>query len=468
MDSDDDSVDGDTTYKRNVVMGVLIGDELGHLKRIDMAAKDKVLAIHSEPVDDIHHSKSVSSITCLHNNNNDNHCSDYLIANKCHSLSIYNSVSNHLHRFRVGVNNESFLMGAQPIDDNNIVVCYENGSVFIRNIEKELIQLSENKKKAIKLLGLDLISTTTSKPDDSVEKRKISKSVQCSNGKDVLTPKSTKPCTKPSKYVNTESSVITSCTPIFNPNYNTANTHLTSFKVNDHMLAIGGKNIDLKVFDLNTKQSIFNAKPLSNDWLGIKQETWISGVEWVGGNSKSNECPSWVATCSRSDSVVRVYDIKSKQKKPVMNINLKNETFNNDSNPPSFTAICSTSVPHTIAKPTQNIILGTTIGRMMAVDLRFNTHSYRHLGVFKGFGGGAIRDVKYVGQTHNTFKVLSCSLDRFVRIHNFKTCPSSTRSLESKIYIKTRPTCLQPICNTFKTNSLVMDIDDDIDDSDID
>ena len=454
MDSSD-SPPLEREAKRCSVVGILIGDELGQIKRIDLSAKNKIINITNEPIDGIHPTKSVASICSLQNSSN-----DFLIANKNNSLSLYSCVSNDLDPIRIGFNNESPLVGAQPVDQNNIVLCYENGSVIVKNIERELIQSNESRKKAMKLLGLDLLT-------ESDSKRKVSKSVQCSNGKDVLTPRSSKPSAKPSKLVNSESSITTSCTTIYNPNYNTSNSCITSFKICNDMLAIAGKNVDLKVFDLTTKQPIFTAKTLPHDWLGLKQQTWVSGVDWVGGNTKSNSCPSWVATCSRSDSVIRIYDIKSKQRKPVMNINLKDQTFNNDSNPPSFTTICSTSVPHTIAKPTQNLILGTTIGRMMALDLRFNTHSYRHLGAFKGFGGGAIRDIKYVPQSHNSFKILSCSLDRFIRIHNFKTNASSTRSLETKIYLKTRPTCLHPICSTFPYDSSVPLIDDDMSDSDI-
>lgn len=450
--------------KSRSLIGVLIGDELGQLKRLDLTSKPKLTNLTSETVDGIegvHPSRAVASIWSL--DSESSHCIDLLIGRKNNSLSLYNCVSNHLQPIRVGVNNESLLVSAQPVDANNIVLCYENGSVIVKNIEKELNQSSEGKKKALKLLGLDLLSNNS----ESSEKRKVSKSVQCSNGKDVLT-QSCKPSAKPSKLVNSESSITTSCTTILNPNYNTSNTYLTSSKVCNDMLAIAGMNVDLKVLDLNTKQTIFSAKPLSNDWLGLKQQTWVSGVEWVGGNSKSNESPSWVATCSRSDSVIRVYDIKSKQRKPVININLKDQTFNNDSNPPSFTSICSTSVPHTIAKPTQNLIVGTTIGRMMALDLRFSTHSYRLQGVFKGFGGGAVRDIKYVPQSHNSFKIVSCSLDRFVRVHNFKTSASSARNLESKVYLKTRPTCLHPICSSFPMESNQPLTDDERDGSDSD
>jgi hypothetical protein len=404
----------------------------------------------------------------------------YLIANKCNSLALYDCITHELKNIRVGVNNESSIIGAQPINASNIVLCYENGTIHLQNIEKDLMLRNETKKKAIKLLGLDLYGNSHLESDSLIEssgksvKSSLSSSSKSStNCKDISsktksTPISSKPYPKPSQIANAIShpSISSSNTSIYSPNWNTSSTCFTCFKVCNNNIAIAGRNVDLKVFDLNTKQNTFTAKSSSRDWLGLKQQIWVSGLDWVGGNSMTNISPSMVATCSRSDSCVRIYDTKSKQKKPVMNINLKDQTFNNDSNPPSFTSICSTAVPHSIAIPTQNLILGTTIGRMLAIDLRFNSHSYRHLGAFKGFGGGAIRDIKYVSQSINSYKILSCSLDRFVRIHNFSTSASSTRSLDSKLYLKTRPTCLEPICSGFMYDSIVPHIDDEDSDSD--
>lgn len=237
-------------------------------------------------------------------------------------------------------------------------------------------------------------------------------------------------------------------------------------KSSNNRLAVAGRNFDLKVFDLTTKQCFYNAKSQTRDWLGLKAELFISDLDWVGGNSTTNSPPNMIGTCSRTEPVIRIFDLKSKSKKPAFNISLKDSTFNCESNPPSFTSLCTTAPPHSLALPTQNIVAGTTMGRMIAIDLRFNSHSYRHLGVFKGFGGGAIRDIKYVGSGVNQCRVLSCSLDRFVRIHQFNTTASSSRQLETKYYLKTRPTCLQPICSTFLGCNLapMSSIDDDISD----
>ena len=222
----------------------------------------------------------------------------------------------------------------------------------------------------------------------------------------------------------------------------------------------------MRVFDLNTKQCIFTAKSQKRDWLGIRHKVWTSDLDWIGpftgkqsliNTSTLVSSPSMIATASRTDPVVRIYDLKASSRKSVWQLNFKDQTFNNDSNPPSFTKICATSSPVNSYTPTQKIILGTTMGRMMAVDLRFNSHTCRHLGVFKCFGAGAIRDIKYVPLEPNIGKVVSCSLDRFLKIHSFSMGSDRTRSLDHRYYMKTKPTCIQPIIS----NVLFPDQDSD-------
>lgn len=446
--------------------GILVGDELGQVKHIDFASRNNIVNINS---DIINSEPSPSKpVTCISAFEHEESNILYLITNKPNTISMYNCINNNIKLLK-SPNNESNIVGAQAIARSNIVVCYENGSIFMQNIEKDILESSETKKKAIKLLGLDLASEISSTISNTTNSSNKSKS---NSTKTISSKTSTLPRAKPSQQANLCSSVSSSkssssLATIFSPNWNTSSTSLTCFKTCNNRLAIAGRNVDLKVFDLSTKQCIFTAKSSNRDWLGIKHQTWVSDLDWVGGNLRTNTQPSMIATCSRSDSCIRIYDLKEKQRKPIMNINLKDQTFNNDSNPPSFTSICATSAPHSIAVPTQNIILGTTMGRMMAVDLRFNSHSYRHLGVFKGFGGGAIRDIKYVNQGLNSFKILSCSLDRFVRLHTFNILSTSSRHLDRKFYVKTRPTCIQPICSSFNLAPIVRN-EDDSDSSDFD
>jgi hypothetical protein len=73
----------------------------------------------------------------------------YLTANKCNSLSLYDCITNEFKNIRVGVNNESSLIGAQPINASNIVLCYENGTIHLQNIEKDLMLRKDSTSTAI-------------------------------------------------------------------------------------------------------------------------------------------------------------------------------------------------------------------------------------------------------------------------------------------------------------------------------
>jgi hypothetical protein len=373
------------------------------------------------------------------------------------------------------------LVGAAPVNRNNIVVLYDNGTIFLQNIEKELLDSSaETKKKAIRLLGLDLensgesstpaSSGRSSKVDERPKSAKKSKSSK-KKEKDESTELTEQMASfiedkNEEKVINDQTSSET-LEVIFKPNWNPQHTSITCFEVCTNRLAIAGKNLDLKVFDLTTKQCIFTAKSSNKDWLGLKSAIWVSDMAWIGpilppkpnANLYSHKIsasvsPAMIATCSRSDPIVRIYDVKCKTKKPIWCINLKDSTFNNDSNPPSFTSITSTVSPVTSAVPTQQLILGTTMGRMIAIELRFNSRSHRQLGVFKGFGGGAIRDISFVAScgSAGNHKVVSCALDRFVRVHSFRTGANTKRQIDSKYYVKTRPTCVQPILSSYLVN----------------
>ncbi|RWS24149.1 hypothetical protein B4U80_04572 [Leptotrombidium deliense] len=372
-------------------------------------------------------------------------------------MKVFNSVTHQLHDIKC-VKNDLTLVGGEPINRNNIVVCYDNGTIDVQNIDKTLLETcADSKKKALRLLGLDLNNDSEEQSPKSCRSAdSIAGKSKHSNISSAKSKSST--VTSTSTASSSLSSSHSFSSSVFSPNWNSSSTTLGCFKVCGNRLAIAGKNTDLKVFDLNTKQCIFTAKSTNKDWLGLKTPIWVSDLDWIGPIPKLCSTPSMIVTCSRTDSIIRIYDIKGKQRKPVMSMNFKDSTFNNDSNPPSFTAVCSTLTPQSISLPTQQLILGTTMGRMMAVDLRFNSHSYRHLGVFKSFGGGAIRDIKFVPQTNTVSKIVSCSLDRFVRIHSFAVGADKTRMLDAKYYIKTKPVCIQPLC----TNFLYADVRDDV------
>jgi hypothetical protein len=61
-----------SSAKNRVLSGVLVGDELGQIKRIDLNSKNKMITINNELVEGFDPSKSVVSICSIENQFNNN------------------------------------------------------------------------------------------------------------------------------------------------------------------------------------------------------------------------------------------------------------------------------------------------------------------------------------------------------------------------------------------------------------
>lgn len=237
------------------------------------------------------------------------------------------------------------------------------------------------------------------------------------------------------------------------PFLNVFATSLECFEVQNTRLAIGGKGFDLKIYDLGAREGknacIFTAQPPPLNQLGLRAPVWISGLVWLTPNNSD-----LVAACWRTEPVVRIYNVNSDGKSE-MSLDLKDKSAVHP-NPPAFTCISTTnrelvSVERKLSpnNKKEQLLIGSTVGRLICVDIRLEPHTYQTAGAFKGFGG-SVRDVIFVsdGQS-NSIKnghVISCCLDRFVRIHEMKdTGFEKSKTLRGKFYLKTRPTCLQPL-----------------------
>lgn len=409
--------------------GIIVGDELGQIKKIGLLKKDCV-TFNLNPEEQIHPSRSVVSISPLSfdllNNN-------FLVANKANELFTYDALSDEINQVNYNVECKSTLVSSQCIDDQNIVIGFKNGSIYKLNIEKELCSAKyKPNSKALNTLGIENLS-----PDDrSAEEPKKKKK----KGVNLKASKTANESLQESKSNN----ILTIC----EPNWNVESTYLTCFRICNNSLATGGFNSDLKVYDMNTGQSVFTAKPTNTDWLGLKHDIWLSGLDFICNEQGD---PHLVATCSRTDPCVKIYDIKERTRKPIMSINVKSlNNANLESNLPSLTSLCSLPTLTSSASPAASLIVGTTLGRMLAFDLRINSRASKVIGGFKGFSGGSIRDIKYVRDGRLSHKIFSCSLDRFVRVH---TLTKTTRMLEKKFYTKTKPTCLYPINSNMVPNA---------------
>lgn len=210
-------------------------------------------------------------------------------------------------------------------------------------------------------------------------------------------------------------------------------------KINNDKLALVGIDIPLKIFDINSKNKIFEADPPEKNWLGIKPDVFVSGLDFVGQTR--------VATCSKSDSVIRVYDIRNKPK-PIILADIDQTAFNEHAESSRFASIVSTG------EDGRSIVVGSNVGQILAIDLRFNVkqtpkkklqpRTYKVLGGFKGARGASIKEVKIIpaGEEDAGYKIISCCLDRYLRIHNFTR---NSRHLDKHVYLKTKPYCCSPV-----------------------
>ena len=495
----------------NAISGILVGDELGQLKRIDLstgaihtinkhligdrpAPDQPILSLRGfqepslGPVDVVGddaedvciEGKARAAIT------NADASVLLLVSQKPDKIYIYNTVTDTFIRLNIEILcNQGNLVGAAPFDRNNVVICFENGNIFLLNIEKDLVQdCRSDGCKASKILGIEscleeelrqgpgqssILDNKDVAVDDSDERPK---------GKKTNVKKAEKKVRgrEDSLFKPNPPFAFNPITQIFKPKWS-RDYAITCFEISYGRLAIAGKNVDLKVFDLRSKECIFTAKPRKTNWMSNKSGSLVGDITWLGPIT-SQSCasiyfsskihpspqPCLVATCSKVDSLIRIYDIRSKRKKAIWVLNFKEERVKNEVIPHSFTCMTASPPPITCAVPVQQLILGTTMGRMIATELRFNSHSHRQLGVFKGFSGGTVRGISFVANVgkHTCHRVVSCSLDRFVRVHSFRTGSDPQRNLEAKFYIKTRPTCVLPILSNgiFIDTSCISDYND--------
>ncbi|XP_041366173.1 WD repeat-containing protein 74-like [Gigantopelta aegis] len=172
-------------------------------------------------------------------------------------------------------------------------------------------------------------------------------------------------------------------------------------------IATGGKENDLKVWDLNcVNEPVFKAKNVRNDWLNLHVPVWVLRIQFIPQSSK-------IVSCTGHHQV-RVYDPSSPQRRPVLDMN--------------FDEYPITSMSLRNDKEFE-VVVGNTQGSMALLDLRQG----KIIQKYKGFAG----TFKHI-QCHSSLPlVASCGLDRFLRIHDIES-----RELLHKFYLKSRLNCL--------------------------
>ncbi|KZC10124.1 PREDICTED: WD repeat-containing protein 74 [Dufourea novaeangliae] len=176
-------------------------------------------------------------------------------------------------------------------------------------------------------------------------------------------------------------------------------------KMNKNIIATGGNEHKLKLFDLERQAQVFIEKNVSHDWLEMRVPVWISDVDFLPNTEQ-------VVTVGKYGHV-RLYDPKT-QRRPVINLEIKDEPL--------------TTFAFTPRE--KQIIVGSGKGKMNLVDLR---KPAKVLNTYKGFVGG----VTGIACSKIEPYIASVGLDRYVRIHHM-----DTKMLLKKIYLTSKLSCM--------------------------
>ncbi|KAL0105609.1 hypothetical protein PUN28_015835 [Cardiocondyla obscurior] len=175
--------------------------------------------------------------------------------------------------------------------------------------------------------------------------------------------------------------------------------------VRKNVIATGGKENKVKMYDLEKREMIFLEKNLPHDWLNLRRPIWISDLNFLPETQQ-------IIAVGRYGNIY-LYD-PSSQRRPVLHMTVQNEAWTCLAIPPKE----------------KHIIVGSTTGKLNLIDLR---KSGKVLNTYKGFVGG----VTGVTCSKTNPYVASVSLDRHLRIHDI-----NTKEMLKCIYLTSRLSCL--------------------------
>ncbi|GAB5354613.1 hypothetical protein AAMO2058_000134100 [Amorphochlora amoebiformis] len=169
------------------------------------------------------------------------------------------------------------------------------------------------------------------------------------------------------------------------------------------ILATGGNEELLKLWDIKTKKTVFKARNVKPDMLDLRYPVHVAVIRFVPGHGYKR------VLSGTAHHQVRLYDIKS-GRRPVWSVNH-----------------CENAIRALVALSDGNsLIFGDGAGESFHVDIRTS----RVIGKFKGVGG-AITSLREDPSREGL--VASTSLDRFVRVYDIKS-----RRMVNKVYAKQR------------------------------
>ncbi|CAM9347320.1 unnamed protein product [Sphacelaria rigidula] len=168
-------------------------------------------------------------------------------------------------------------------------------------------------------------------------------------------------------------------------------------------LAAGGRENDLKIYDVASEECTWKAKNAPHDFLDLRQPVWISSLRSLVPEEGLRKIIA--GTAHRQ---VRLYDTRA-QKRPTQSV---------DADEHGITTM-------TVASGGREVVVADTAGLVRVLDLRQMRWGRRFAGP-----GGSIRGLAL----HPTLPCLACvGLDRMARVYDYKTAQQT-----HQVYLKQR------------------------------
>lgn len=172
-------------------------------------------------------------------------------------------------------------------------------------------------------------------------------------------------------------------------------------------IAIGGKEIGLQIWDIESQSHVYKFKNVPHDMLNLRQPIWIKDIQYFPKSTSK-------LLTGTGHHQVRLYDVNHRNKRPVLDRVLGEHP------------IVSVAV-----SPDENYAIAADgIGTVYKLDVRKN---FMEIGKYKGCTG-SVRDVKFHPSEPWLF---TCGLDRYLRVFDVES-----RSLKAKVYLKQKLNCI--------------------------
>lgn len=153
----------------------------------------------------------------------------------------------------------------------------------------------------------------------------------------------------------------------------------------DIHLALGGKEADLKVYDVETQQTVFEARNVPHDKLSLRVPVWITALSFLPGDNSRLV----TGTAYRQ---VRIYDTKAPDRRPHTSFDVHEEF--------RVVSICPAG--------DTGLYVGDTSGGLHLWDLRVQ----RRVNTLHGFAG-SVRDLHL---SDDGDSLAAVGLDRYLRV----------------------------------------------------